>query len=111
MAWNWRLAVAGIAILPPVLLLSLVWVMKVWPIFKSAGEDKNETDARVTETFSGIRVVRAFRREAKEVRDGAVGYHTEIRKRLFAFRMALFVDVFWELLIPMTSLAIIWIGG
>ena len=111
LVWNWRLAVAAIAIMPPVLLLSLVWVIKVRPIFKSAGEDKNETDARMTETFSGIRVVRAFGREAKEVRDGAIGYHTEVRKRLLAFRIALFVDVFWEMLIPLTSVAIIWIGG
>ena len=110
-AWNWRLALAATAILPPVLYLSTQWINRVRPIFKSAGEDRNETDARVTETFSGIRVVRAFRREAKEMRDASLGYNSQIRKNLYAHRVAAVVDVFWELLMPLTTLAIIFIGG
>lgn len=109
--WNWRLALAAAAILPPVLFISLQWTNRVRPIFRSAGEDRNETDARVTETFAGIRVVRAFRREAKEMRDAALGYNSQIRKNLYAHRVAAVVDVFWELLIPLTTLAIIFIGG
>jgi ATP-binding cassette, subfamily B, bacterial len=109
--WNWRLALAAAAILPPVLWVSLMWTRRVRPIFKSAGEDRNETDARVTETFSGIRVVRAFRREAKEMRDAALGYNTHTRKNLYAHRVSAVVDIFWEMLIPLSSLAIVFIGG
>ncbi len=109
--WNWRLALAAAAILPPVLWVSLMWTRRVRPIFKSAGEDRNETDARVTETFSGIRVVRAFRREAKEMRDAALGYNTHTRKNLYAHRVSAVVDIFWEMLIPLSTLAIIFIGG
>ncbi|MFT3787587.1 MAG: ABC transporter ATP-binding protein [Tepidisphaeraceae bacterium] len=108
---NWRLALAASAILPPVLWVSLMWTKRVRPIFKSAGEDRNETDARMTETFSGIRVVRSFRREAKEMRDASIGFHTVIRKNLYAHRVSVVVDTFWELLIPVTTLAIIFIGG
>ena len=41
-------------------------------------------DGRVGETFGGIRVVRAFRREARELLDYMRGRHIVLRKEMFA---------------------------
>jgi ATP-binding cassette subfamily B protein/subfamily B ATP-binding cassette protein MsbA len=65
----------------------------------------------VTETFGGLRVVRAFRRERREERDYAVAHHTIIRKNLLAERLQLVVSSGWGLLIPATTLAIVGFGS
>ncbi len=110
-SWNWQLAIVACAMLPPMVVMSLAWVARVRPIYRSASKDRNAIDGRVTETFGGLRVVRSFRREAREGRDYAVSNHTIIRKRLLAHAMELCIDVIWELLIPMTALAVLWVGG
>lgn len=110
-AWNWQLALVACAMLPPLVVMSLVWVSRVKPIWRSASKDRNAADGRATETFGGLRVVRAFRREVREGRDYAVSHHTIIRKRLLAHARELCIDVVWELLIPLTGLAVLWAGG
>jgi len=111
LVWNWKLALAAWAVLPPMIVVSLLWVHRIRPIFRSAGRDRNLIDARATETFSGIRVVRSFRRENRERRDYAVADDTMVRKRLFGFFNAQAVDSVWEILIPVAGILIVWIGG
>ena len=108
---SWRLAVAAAVLLPPLALISFMWLRRVRPIYRSTQNDRTEVDARVNETFGGIRVVRAFRREPREERSYALGHHTIIRKRLFADRIELALEAVWGLLIPGTSLLIVWYGG
>ena len=60
------------------------WLRRVRPIYRSMREDRSQVDGRVGETFGGIRVVRAFAREAREELNYAVGHHTAIRKDLWA---------------------------
>ncbi len=109
--WNWMLALAAWAILPIMLLVSLSWVRRIRPIFRSAGRDRNEIDGRATETFGGIRVVRAFRREPRERGDYTVADDTMIRKRLFAYKAALSIDSAWQALIPISSIVLGGAGG
>ena len=54
-------------------------------------KDAEAIDGRVGETFSGIRVVRAFRREPRELLDYMLGRHSVLRKELFAHRRELVV--------------------
>src|SRR5207253_8210268 len=68
-------------------------------------------DARVTETFGGIRIVRSFRREAREQQNYAVGHHTVIRKGLLAEWLEIFLGTVWGLLIPGLSIVVVWYGG
>ena len=110
-ALSWRLALAASIALPPLAVLSFLWLRRVRPIYRSVREDNSNIDARVGETFGGIRVVRSFRREKREQRGYALGHHTIIRKRLFAERMELLLSAAWGLLIPGTSLLIVWYGG
>jgi ATP-binding cassette subfamily B protein/subfamily B ATP-binding cassette protein MsbA len=111
LVWNWKLALVVWAVLPPMIVVSLLWVKRIRPIFRSAGRDRNQIDARATEAFSGIRVVRSFRRENRERHDYAVADNTMVRKRLFGFYNAQFVDSVWEVLIPIAGIGIVWIGG
>lgn len=108
---SWQLAVAALIILPPIAAVSFYWLRRVRPIYRSTQQDRTEIDARVNETFGGIRVVRSFRREPHEERSYAVGHHTIIRKRLFAERLEMILEGVWGVLIPTTVLTVVWLGG
>jgi ATP-binding cassette subfamily B protein/subfamily B ATP-binding cassette protein MsbA len=110
-ALSTRLALVGFLLLPPLALVSFLWLRRVRPIYRSMREDRSTIDARVTETFGGIRVVRAFRREPREELTYALGHHTVIRKGLLAQWMELVLSSVWGLIIPGISLVIVWYGG
>jgi len=65
----------------------------------------------VGETFSGIRVVRAFRQEISELISFMLGRHTVLRKELFAHRRELLLWTSWGLLEAGISVVIVWFGG
>ena len=66
---NWHLAVTALAIIPGIMLMSFASARRVRPIYRSLRKDVELIDGRVGETFSGIRIVRAFRREMRELLD------------------------------------------
>jgi ATP-binding cassette subfamily B protein/subfamily B ATP-binding cassette protein MsbA len=108
---SWRLAMGALVVLPMLALVSFLWLRKVRPVYRSAQQDRQEVDGRVNETFGGIRVVRAFRREPREDKGYALGRHTILRKYLWAVRMELALETVWGLLIPGSVLLIVWYGG
>ena len=108
---NWRLALMALAIIPGVMILSLTFAKRVRPIYRSLRQDAEQIDGRVGETFSGIRVVRAFRRETRELRDYMIGRHTVLRKELFAQRREMVLWTTWGLLLAAVNLVILWYGG
>jgi ATP-binding cassette subfamily B protein/subfamily B ATP-binding cassette protein MsbA len=110
-ALNWRLALTSLVIIPAVLLLSLVFARRVKPIYRSVRKDVELIDGRVGETFSGIRVVRAFRGEPRELQDYLRGRHTVLRKELFAHRRELVLWTSWGLMMSVVNVAIVWYGG
>lgn len=108
---NWQLALAATIMLPGVILLNLQYLRRVRPIYRSMRRDRSEIDARVVETFGGIRVVRGFGRERTEARRYGTHHHLVIRKRLRAAWLEQFVGSGWGFLIPAASLIIIWFGS
>jgi ATP-binding cassette subfamily B protein/subfamily B ATP-binding cassette protein MsbA len=74
-------------------------------------KDVEAIDGRVGETFSGIRVVRAFGREPRELLAYLRGRHTLVRKELFAHRRELLLWTSWGLLVGGVSVVIVWYGG
>jgi ATP-binding cassette, subfamily B, bacterial len=108
---NWRLALTAIAIIPGAMLMSFTFARRIRPIYRSVRKDVEQIDGRVGETFSGIRVVRAFRREAQELLDYMVGRHAVLRKELFAHRRELVLWTSWGLLISGVNVVIVWYGG
>jgi ATP-binding cassette subfamily B protein/subfamily B ATP-binding cassette protein MsbA len=108
---NWRLALTALAIIPGVMLMSFAQSRRVRPIYRSLRKDAEIIDGRVGETFSGIRVVRAFRRETRELLDYLRGRHTVLRKELFAHRREMMIWTSWGLLLGGVNVVITWYGG
>ncbi len=108
---SWRLAVGALVITPPIMQISFVWLRRVRPIYRAMHEDRTTVDARVNETFGGIRVVRAFRREVREEKGYALGTNSVIRKRIWAERLEMVLDAAWGFLIPGMVLVIVGFGG
>ncbi len=108
---NWRLALMALAILPGIVVISLIFAKRVRPIYRSVRKDAEQVDGRVGETFSGIRVVRAFRREVRELLEFMVGRHTIVRKEMFARRRELVIWTSWSLLLGIVNVVILWYGG
>jgi ATP-binding cassette subfamily B protein len=108
---NWRLALMALAVIPGAMLMSFASARRIRPIYRSVRKDVEEIDGRVGETFSGIRVVRAFRGEMHELRDYTRGRHGVLRKELFAHRRELVLWTSWGLLISGVNVVIVWYGG
>lgn len=108
---NWRLALTAMALIPGIMLLSLVFARRVRPIYRVVRRDSEFIDGRVGETFSGIRVVRAFRRETAELLEFMRGRHGILRKELFAHRRELVLWTSWGFLLSAVNVVIVWYGG
>jgi ATP-binding cassette subfamily B protein len=108
---NWRLAVMALAVIPGAMFMSFIFARRVRPIYRTVRKDVERIDGRVGEAFSGIRVVRAFGREARELFDYMSGRHTVLRKELFAQRRELVLWTSWGLLVAGVNVVIIWYGG
>lgn len=108
---NWRLALTALAIVPGVMLASFAFARRIRPIYRSVRKDVERIDGRVGETFSGIRVVRTFGRETRELLEYILGRHTVLRKEMFAHRRELVVWTSWSLLLAAVNVVIIWYGG
>ncbi|HTH49870.1 MAG TPA: ABC transporter ATP-binding protein, partial [Candidatus Limnocylindria bacterium] len=108
---NWRLALTALAIIPGVMLISFISARRIRPIYRSVRKDAELIDGRVGETFSGIRVVRAFGRETRELLGYMIGRHGMLRKDLFAYRRELVIWTSWSLLLGAVNVVIVWYGG
>src|SRR3970040_711972 len=108
---NWRLALMAVAIIPGAMLISFASARRVRPIYRSVRKDVEGIDGRVGETFSGIRVVRAFGREVRELSEYLTGRHAVLRKELFAHRREIVLWTSWGLLLGVVNVVIIWYGG
>jgi len=108
---NWRLALTALAIIPGVMAISFSFSRRIRPIYRSVRKDAELVDGRVGETFAGIRVVRAFGRETRELLAYMVGRHTLLRKELFAQRRELLVFTSWGLIAAAVNVVIVWYGG
>jgi ATP-binding cassette subfamily B protein/subfamily B ATP-binding cassette protein MsbA len=110
-AINGRLALTAMATIPGIMLISRVAARRVRPIYRTMRKDAELIDGRVGETFAGIRIVRAFRREGQELLEYLRGRHTLVRKELFAQRRELVLWTSWGLIMGAVNVVIVWYGG
>jgi len=108
---NWRLALTAMAVIPGAMVISFTASRRVRPIYRTIRHDAEILDGRVGETFSGIRIVRAFGRESRELFDYLRGRHDILRKELFAHRRELLLWTSWGLLTASVNVVIVWYGG
>ena len=111
MVLNWRLGLVALAVIPAAILLTYVAAQRVRPVFSRIRMDMSRIDGRVGELFSGVRVVRAFGREASERRNYFRGRNAIVRKELFSERRSLGLMTSWTIVNGGVTLAIAWYGG
>jgi len=110
-AINWKLAVAALAILPPIMVLSIIAIRKIRPIYRAIRKDVSLVDGRVGEAFSGIRDVRAFGGEIQESAEFTRGHHTIVRMRMYAAKREIILWTIWGMLMGLIGVVITWFGG
>ncbi len=108
---NWKMSVAAALLLPPIIVLDMLYIRRIRPIYRSMRRDREDIDARSVETFGGVRVVWAFAREFFEGKNFGKMHHTVVRKTLLARALEFVVWSGWGFLIPLCTLVVTWLGG
>ncbi len=108
---NWRLALTALAVIPPIMLLSMIAIRRIRPIYRAIRKNVSRVDGRVGEAFQGIRAVRAFGGEHREEREFTIGHHATTRMRMFAARREIIVWSTWGFIIALNSVVVTWAGG
>uniref|UniRef100_A0A7C2P1N6 ABC transporter ATP-binding protein n=1 Tax=Schlesneria paludicola TaxID=360056 RepID=A0A7C2P1N6_9PLAN len=108
---DWRLLSGGIAMLPVIYFTHRTWIGRIRPLYRSVRKSRQQLDAQTTETFGGMRVVRAFGRQKSESGRFVRGNNLLIRQELRAWWASRAVELLWEILIPVGTVALLWYGG
>ena len=72
---------------------------------------REDVDALATESFGGMRIVRAFSRQFAETNRIMRGNHVMGRQELYTWWLARAIEVIWETLIPLASTLLLLYGG
>jgi subfamily B ATP-binding cassette protein MsbA len=90
----------------------LAWAFKtVRPLFKQRGEVNAQLTGRLTEGFSGIRIVKAYTAEKHESRVFAEGAHKLLRLVLKTMRVISGVGAMTTFLVGVVGVVVLLIGG
>jgi ATP-binding cassette, subfamily B, putative efflux pump len=90
----------------------LFWAFKtVRPIFKQRSEVNAQIAGRLTEGFSGIRIVKAYTAEKHEARVFAEGVHKLLRLVLGTMRVISGVGALTTFLVGVVGVAVLMVGG
>ncbi|MEM8874754.1 MAG: ABC transporter ATP-binding protein [Planctomycetota bacterium] len=108
---DWRLLIGAVALLPMVWVSNRMWVTRIRPHWRDIRKTRQGIDARTTETFGGMRVVRAFGRRRSET----AGYTTDsnfmARQELHNWWWMRSIEAMWSILIPMATSLLLYFGG
>ncbi|MFI5379053.1 MAG: ABC transporter ATP-binding protein [Tepidisphaerales bacterium] len=108
---NWKLLVGAIVLLPTVWLTHRTWIGRIRPLFRDIRATRQGIDAHATESFGGMRVVRAFGRQKSESASFTTSNHLMARQELHAWWWMRGIDIAWSILIPLASALLLWFGG
>ncbi|WP_417381629.1 ABC transporter ATP-binding protein [Gimesia sp.] len=112
LAWvDWRLLLGALFLVPLVYLSHRTWISQIRPQHKKIRAQRVAVDALATESFGGMRVVRAFGRQRSETSRVLRGNHLMGRQELYAWWWARFIEIVWETLIPVASACLLLYGG
>lgn len=108
---DWRLLLGGLLLAPAVYLTHRTWIARLRPMHRDIRAQRQLLDSQTTETFGGMRVVRTFGRQKSELGRYVRGSHLMSRQQLAAWWWARVIEIVWDLLIPMASIALLLYGG
>jgi ATP-binding cassette subfamily B protein len=108
---DWRLLIGAFAMIPGVFLSHRTWISRIRPQHRRVRAQREEVDALATESFGGMRVVRAFSRQRAETSRILRGNHVMGRQELYAWWWTRTIEIVWEVLMPMASTGLLLYGG
>jgi ATP-binding cassette subfamily B protein len=112
LAWvDWTLLLGAVILLPTVFLTHRAWINSIRPQFRAIRKQREQIDAGATETFAGMRIVRAFSRQKREARRFTTENNLMARQELYAWWWMRVVEMVWEALIPIASAGLLFYGG
>ncbi|GAB4146122.1 MAG: ABC transporter ATP-binding protein [Planctomycetaceae bacterium] len=112
LAWvDWRLLMGAIVLIPLVYLTHRTWIGRIRPQYRRVRARREEIDAHATESFGGMRVVRAFSRQRSETTRFMKNSHLMGRQELHVWWWARAIEMVWDALIPIGSAGLMLYGG
>lgn len=108
---NWPLLLGGLLLLPTVWLTHRTWVNRIRPLYRDIRHTRQTIDARATESFGGMRIVRGFSRQRTESTSFMTRSHLMARQELYTWWWSRGIDIAWSILIPLASALLLWYGG
>ncbi len=112
LAWvDWTLLLGALVLLPTVFVTHRAWINNIRPQFRVIRKQREQIDAGATESFAGMRIVRAFSRQKREVARFTTENNLMARQELYAWWWMRTVETIWEALIPIASAGLLFYGG
>lgn len=112
LAWiDWRLLLIALVMVPFVYFTHRTWISKIRPQHRRVRAQREEVDALATESFSGMRVVRAFSRQRAETNRILRGNHVLGRQELYAWWWTRTIELVWETIMPLATSGLLLYGG
>ena len=108
---DWTLLIGAIVLVPLVFLTHRTWISRIRPQHRSIRAQREAVDALATESFGGMRVVRAFGRQRSETSRIMRGNHVMGRQELHAWWWTRTIEIIWETLTPLASALLLLYGG
>lgn len=108
---DWRLLLGAIGLAPVVIFTTQLWNRRLRPLYRDVRKRRQEIDARAAEVFGGMRIVRAFGRQRRESARFVGESDLMARQELFAWWCSRGIEVVWELVLPLSSAALMLYGG
>ena len=112
LAWlDWRLLLGALCLAPIAVFTNHFWNRRLRPLYRDVRKRRMEIDARTAEVFGGMRIVRAFGRQRRESARFVGESDLMARQELYAWWCSRGVEVVWELVLPLSSAALLLYGG
>jgi len=108
---DWRLLLGALILLPMVYVSHRTWIGRIRPQHRRIRAQREKVDGLATEVFGGMRVVRTFGRQRSETTRIMGGNHLMGRQELFAWWSMRWIEILWEVLMPIASASLLAYGG
>jgi len=108
---DWRLVIGALVLLPIIWISHRTWIQRIRPMYRDIRSRRQGIDAMSAEAFAGMRVVRAFNRRQAEAARFTTEGHLLVRQELYTWWWARTIEIVWQVLIPVASIAVLLYGG
>jgi ATP-binding cassette subfamily B protein/subfamily B ATP-binding cassette protein MsbA len=108
---DWRLVVGSLLLIPTMWFTHRAWINRIRPVYRDIRRTRTGLDARTTESFGGMRIVRAFGREPGEATAFVKRNDLMLRQEILAWWRSRLIEIVWQLIIPAASVGVMIYGG